>query len=78
MTISEVIMQYRKDAQAVKERIAFVRAQMKADPDRSNMAQYRRRIETLYDEHTDMMYAIEQMLPYLEREKQLMGEAAGE
>lgn len=78
MTISEVIMQYRKDAQAVKERITFVRAQMKADPDRSNMIQYRKRIETLYEEHADMMYAIEQMLPYLEREKQLMGEASGE
>lgn len=75
MTVSEVIRQYERDAEAVKERIAFVRAQMKADPDRSKMAQYRRRIETLYDEHADMMYAIEQMLPYLEREKQLMGDA---
>lgn len=75
MTVSEVIRQYERDAEAVKERIAFVRAQMKADPDRSKMAQYRRRIETLYDELADMMYAIEQMLPYLEREKQLMGDA---
>lgn len=74
MTVSEVIKQYERDAQAIKDRIAYVRAQMKTDPDRSAMAQYRRRIETLYEEHADMMYVIEQLLPYLEREKQLMGE----
>ena len=74
MTVSEVIKQYERDAQTLKDRIEYVRAQMKADPDRSNMASYRRRIETLYEEHADMMYVIEQLLPYLERERQLMGE----
>lgn len=78
MTVREVISQYEHDAKAIRERIETVRAQMRSDPDRSNMALYRRRIELLYEEHGDMMYVIEQLLPYLEREKELMGRASGE
>ena len=51
---------------------------MRADPDRSKMPQYRRRIEVLYEEHGDIMQVICQLLPYLEREKELVERETGE
>lgn len=65
-TINELIEQYRQDAKRVRERISYLKIKMKQDPDHSNMVDYRRRIETLYEEHGDLMFAIEQMLPYRE------------
>lgn len=75
MSMSRLIAQYERDADKLLERIAFVKEQMKADPDRSKMPQYRRRIEVLYEEHGDIMQVICQLLPYLEREKELMEKA---
>lgn len=71
MSIEELIKEYEKSAEKVRTRITEVREMMKADPDRSKAAMYRRRIETLYDEYGDTMYVIEQLLPHLRREREL-------
>lgn len=70
-TINELIMEYRKDAKRIRDRIAFLNRQMKEDSDRNKMQEYRRRIELLYEEHGDIMYAIQLMLPHMEEERRM-------
>lgn len=78
MSMSRLIAQYESDADKLLERIAYVKEQMKADPDRTKMPQYRRRIEVLYEEHGDIMQVIGQLIPYLERERELRDKKVGE
>lgn len=73
-TINELIEQYKEDARRIRERIAQVKEEMKADRDFAKMVEYRRRIETLYEEHGDIMYAIELMSPYREELMKASGE----
>ncbi len=67
-TINELILEYRKDAKRIRDRIAFLNRQMKEDTDRNKMQEYRRRIEVLYEEHGDIMYAITLMLAHAEEQ----------
>ena len=73
-TINELIEEYKRDAKRIRERIAHLNREMKADPDHAKMVEYRRRIETLYEEHGDIMYAIELMSPYREELLKASGE----
>lgn len=73
-TINELIDEYKRDAKRIRERISYLSKEMKADPDHAKMVDYRRRIETLYEEHGDIMYAIELMSPYREELKKASGE----
>lgn len=67
-TINELILEYRKDAKRIRDRIAFLNRQMKEDTDRNKMQEYRRRIEVLYEEHGDIMYAITLMFAHAEEQ----------
>ena len=67
-TINELIDDYRAEALRIRERISVVSAEMKQQEDRLAVKEYRKRIETLYEEYGDIMYAINLMLPYREEE----------